>query len=102
MAARRGGNGGTGGNGGSCPNLAGTWTITEHCSAEFVGMTQTITQTGCEFASATSTGTTTINPDGSFSFSDTYMGNPFECTGTATVTRISQVCTGDCTVVLTK
>lgn len=94
--------GGPDGSSGTCPNLAGNWTIAEHCSADFIGTTQTITQTGCAFGSSSGSARTTVNADGSFSLSDTYMGNAFECTGTATATRITQVCTGDCNVVLTK
>lgn len=42
--------GAAGGGGASCPVLGSTaWEITEHCEPTFVGMTSTVTQSGCTY-----------------------------------------------------
>lgn len=88
----------------SCEQLAGTWTITEHCGAALKGSTVTVTQTQC---SITTQGafpgfTGEVKPDGSFNLSGTANGMNVSCTGTAQAKRISETCTGDCQVVLSR
>lgn len=93
------------GGGGACPNLAGTWTIDQHCGgASVIGMTVPLTQSGCTFTTGgTFAGFTgTVTDDGTLTFSGVANGSTIDCTGTATPTTITETCTGDCNVVLTK
>ena len=93
------------GGGGACPNLAGSWTITEHCGgAPLIGMTVPVTQNGCDFTTAGAFPgfVGTITADGNITFSGVANGTTIDCTGTATETRITETCTGNCDVVLTK
>lgn len=107
-----GGSGGTSGSGdqdsgggNACPNLAGTWTIDEHCGgAPLIGMSVPVTQAGCEFTTSGPFAgfTGTVDEDGAFTMSGVANGATITCTGTATTTLLTQSCTGDCDVVLSK
>jgi len=91
--------------GGACPNLAGTWTISEHCGgAPLIGMTVPVTQSGCVITTGgTFAGFTgTVGNDGAFTLDGVANGTSVSCTGTATTTTITEDCTGDCHVVMTK
>lgn len=104
------GSGGSGGGdqdsgGGNCPNLAGSWTIDEHCGgAPLIGMTVPVTQDGCEFTTSGAFAgfTGTLNENGDFTMSGEAGGMTITCTGTATTTLVTQSCTGDCDVVMSK
>ena len=99
------GGGNTDGGQTQCIDLSGTWTVDEHCGgAAVVGMTVPVTQTGCAFT----TGGTfagfagTIDESGAITLSGVANNQQIDCTGTATATRITETCTGDCNVVMTK
>jgi hypothetical protein len=88
----------------ACPQLAGIWTIAKHCGSSLIGSQITITQTGC---SVTTNGafpgfTGRVEDDGSFELSGTSQGTSVSCTGTAGPHQISEQCTGDCAVTLTR
>ncbi len=108
-AGGAGGNaaGGTAGAGGgsTCPDLSGRWTITEHCAAHFVGATVTLTQSGCSATDEDGV-PVELEPDGTFTVMGTSPdGEPLDCTGTATTTKITERCKvgpGSCDIVLTK
>jgi len=87
-----------------CEQLAGIWTISEHCGAALIGMQVTVTQTACAIATqgAFAGFTGEVKRDGSFSMSGTSNGTAVSCTGTATAKRISESCTGNCQVALTR
>jgi hypothetical protein len=67
-----------------CPDVAGSWTIRDHCEASLVGDPVVITQNGCSF---------TADWGGGSVFTGTFTGN----TGTMTGDTGSQTltCTGD-------
>lgn len=88
----------------TCPNLAGEWTIEAHCGASLVGMTVPVTQVGCDITTGgTFSGFTgSVAVDGAFTLGGEANGTQVNCTGTATASTITQSCTGDCDVVLSK
>ena len=86
----------------SCPDIAGTWTIVEHCEASAVGLQTTITQQQCWF-SATTEGQTyvgSLETDGSFSVSFDVEGTPWTCTGQVSGKEITETCNGTCGITL--
>jgi hypothetical protein len=91
----------SGGDSGSmCPNVAGTWNITEHCDPSLVGQRVVVTQTGCSlsFAAPFNGFTGTLASDGKI-----IVSGPQSCTGAATASSISMSCTpGTCKVALAR
>lgn len=93
------------GAGDSCPNVAGNWTIDEHCGgAPLIGMRVPVTQSGCDFTTggAFAGFTGSVDGNGDFSMSGVASGQTVTCTGTATPTLITESCTGNCDVVLSQ
>lgn len=84
----------------ACPNVAGTWTITEHCDTTLVGQTAVVAQTGCSlsFAAPFNGFTGTVASDGALT-----LGGPQTCSGTASSSDLTLNCTpGTCVVKLSK
>jgi hypothetical protein len=95
------GDGDVGDGGDACPNLAGTWTIKEHCGgAPLIGMTVTITQNGCDLVvSDMGDFAGTVDEGGAFSLEGmSITGDAVSCTGTATASMIEETCAGSCKV----
>ena len=86
----------------SCADISGNWVIRSHCGAALVGMSVTVTQTGCSITTSGSFPgfTGTLKSDGKFSMSGTASGMSVSCEGTATAQQISETCTGNCSVTL--
>jgi len=75
---------------GNCPNVSGSWTVSEHCDASLVGKKADVTQTGCNLAFAA--------PFNGFSGSVTAAGDvsvtgPQTCSGKASSSEIALDCT---------
>ena len=90
--------GGSGGGNGACPNVAGMWTVKNHCDQSLVGDALTVTQTNCSltFSAPFNGFTGTVTSDDKIT-----IGGPQSCTGTATSTSIAMSCTpGTCAVTL--
>jgi len=96
-----------GGPGGGCPNIAGDWTITDHCEASAVGGGLVVTQTGCAIESSgtfpagwggsvdAAGGITMTGPIGE--------GMTLTCVGSVTGESINMTCTpGGCVVGLSR
>ena len=96
------GSDGTGGgsSSGDCPNLSGTWVITAHCEASFLGQSSTVTQTGCSYMVSTEgyTCSGTVNGDGSVTQTCDVDGT-LECAGQLSEPTLTMFC-GDCAVAL--
>ena len=80
------------GSNGGCFDLSGTWTITVHCSSDYVGRTVVVSQTGCTFS-----GTDPVNGK---DFSGTAKGNSLSgngipCSGTGNGATWDWTC-GNC------
>jgi len=85
---------------GSCPDVSGSWTLTDHCESSFIGMSLMVTQRDCalSFASPFDAFSGTVTTDGKITLS-----GPQDCTGTATTTSVSMNCTPDpCPVKLSR
>ncbi|MFT3922060.1 MAG: hypothetical protein QM778_05965 [Myxococcales bacterium] len=89
----------------ACPQLAGTWKISDHCGgAALIGMDVTVTQSGCDLT-VNSLGTYTgkVGEDGKFTLAGKSANDmPVSCTGTATTTEIDETCSESCHVVLSR
>jgi phage baseplate assembly protein gpV len=84
----------------SCPSVAGTWNITAHCDASFIGQSVVVTQTDCtlSFAAPFNGFTGTVTSDDKLTLS-----GPQTCTGMVTASSISMTCTpGTCVVTLAR
>ncbi|HEX4446580.1 MAG TPA: hypothetical protein VH044_07590 [Polyangiaceae bacterium] len=84
----------------ACPDAAGTWTITAHCDASFVGQSVMVTQNDCSLSLAAPFDgfAGTLASDGKLTLS-----GPQSCTGTVTATSIAMSCTpGTCVVTLAR
>lgn len=82
----------------SCPDVSGTWTVTKHCDASFVGQELTATQTDCAltFAAPFDSFVGSVTNAGAISLS-----GPQSCNGTASSTAVNMTCTpATCEVVL--
>lgn len=94
------------GGGGNCTNVAGTWTILEHCEGEFMGQQVSVTQDGCSVTYASPFDGWTGSITGStITMSGPAGGDTLTCTGTASESSISVACPGSggtCNVVLGK
>lgn len=91
--------------GSACPNLAGDWTVDEHCGgAPLIGLIVPVTQVGCQLTTggAFAGFTGTIDESGDFTLSGVANGSTIDCTGTANTSTITQTCTDNCNVVLSK
>ncbi len=83
-----------------CPDVSGTWTITQHCDATLVGQTLKVMQSDCTLSMA--------SPFDQFMGSVTQddkisLTGPQTCSGSATTDAVSMMCTpGNCTVVLAR
>jgi hypothetical protein len=92
--------------GDNCINVAGTWTITEHCESHETGQQVSVTQDGCSITySSPFTGWTGSITGSSITMSGPADGETLTCTGTATETSISVSCPGKdgtCDVTLSK
>lgn len=88
----------------ACLELSGTWTIASHCGAALVGTQVTVTQVGCSVTTAGSFPgfTGDVMHDGSFDLHGTASGMDVACTGTATAQLLTEMCTGNCAVTLTR
>lgn len=89
---------------GQCSNLAGSWTVSQHCESSEVGETFIVTQSGCNVSIEPYGFSGTLQSDGSFSSTGMPPGaGTLTCTGTATGDTIDQVCEpGGCVVQLTR
>lgn len=81
------------GTGGSCPDISGTWTITNHCESEMIGSLATVTQTGCSIAVSEWNFTGTVSSTGAITMNGSPSGDPMTCTGTVSTSTISMSCT---------
>lgn len=84
----------------SCPDLAGTWTVTAHCDASLIGQTAVVAENDCHltFAAPFDGFTGTVGTDGKLS-----VTGPQSCTGTSNASSLSMSCTpGACSVSLTR
>ncbi|MDB4976477.1 MAG: hypothetical protein JWN48_4818 [Myxococcaceae bacterium] len=90
--------------GAACLDLAGTWTIASHCDAALVGTAVPVTQrlcvitTGGMFAGLSGP----VAQSGTFALRGTISGTTVSCMGTASDKQLSETCTGDCAVTLTR
>ena len=94
-----------GGGGASCPNLAGTWTISSHCDTSFVGDPVSVGQSGCRFTDQTFGFSGTLDASGAFTATTMLGGQLTTCTGTATASTIAQTCSvlgGTCSMSLVR
>jgi hypothetical protein len=84
----------------ACPDLTGTWAVTKHCDASFVGESAPVSQHDCmlSFASLFDGFHGTVGGDGTVTVS-----GPQSCTGKAAASSIALSCTpGTCEVTLTR
>jgi hypothetical protein len=88
----------------ACLDVSGTWTIASHCGSALVGMPIMVTQSACMFTTSGAFPgfTGTLQPDGSFTLAGNASGTSVSCTGTATDHTLTQTCTGNCNVTLTR
>ena len=98
------GGGVDGGGSGSCPDIAGSWTINDHCESDAIGSSVTISQSGCswtaDFSGTLTTGT--ISSTGAVT-GHVDVEEGLDCTGNLSGNRITQDCVpGDCHVVLSR
>jgi hypothetical protein len=83
-----------------CPDLTGTWTVTEHCDASLVGRSAVLSASGCslQFAAPFDGFSAAVKEDGKISVS-----GPQTCSGDVNANTISLSCTpGTCDVTLTR
>jgi len=75
----------------TCPDVSGTWTITDHCSAPLIGLSTDVTETGCSlsFSAPFDAFSGNVTSDGKITIS-----GPQSCTGTASASAIAMNCTG--------
>lgn len=98
------GGGGSSGFGGigtpSCPTLADSWVIEEHCTAGFETEVIPFAQTGCALVvgGAFSGLEGTVGENGEIDLSGALGVLPYECQGTATATEMALLCNMDCPV----
>jgi hypothetical protein len=87
-----------------CPDLAGTWTITSHCSAALVGTTVMVTQSDCTLTTSGAFPgfTGEVQNDGSLALSGTSSGMSVSCMGVASNKTLTESCSGNCNVTLTR
>lgn len=84
----------------TCPDVSGTWQVTEHCVASLVGASASVKQTGCElsFDAPFDGFSGSVTSDGKIT-----IGGVQDCVGNATSSAISMLCTpGDCQVKLAR
>lgn len=105
-----GGGGATGGDSGSsgagggstatCPTLAESWRITEHCTVGFAGEQIPFTQTECALVvgGAFSGLEGAVGENGEIALSGALGVMPYACDGTATESEMTLTCTTDCVV----
>jgi hypothetical protein len=88
----------------ACPALSGTWTIASHCGAALVGMTVNVQQTDCNISTVFSGSPLSgpVQQDGSFELAGTVAGTQVTCKGKASAKLITETCTGNCQVSLTR
>lgn len=87
-----------------CADLAGTWTISSHCSSALVGTTVMVTQSNCTLTTSGAFPgfTGEIESDGSLALSGTASGMSVSCMGMASSKTLTESCTGNCNVTLTR
>jgi hypothetical protein len=88
------------GGGGACPDVSGTWTITQHCDTSLVGEKAVVTETGCSlsFAAPFDGFSGMVAAGGGITLTGAQS-----CTGTVEASSITMVCTpGSCDVTLTR
>ncbi|MGB5813434.1 MAG: hypothetical protein WBG86_23060 [Polyangiales bacterium] len=93
--------GGTGGSAmPSCPTLAESWVIEEHCLAGFEAQVVPFTQTECALvvAGPFSGLEGTVGENGEIDLSGSLGVLPYECQGTATASDMDLLCNSDCPV----
>ena len=92
-----------------CPNVAGSWVVTESCMPARLGSPVNATQSGCtvwsDWGGSTPT-STTVDSDGYVAFTITIgpgAGLEVACTGSGTADKTAFVCQpGDCKIALEK
>jgi hypothetical protein len=90
---------------GGCAELAGTWTIQQHCAPQLVGVSVPIVETGtCAYVTqGTFSGyAIAVATDGTVSVSGGSSDTPVTCSGTASVSRIEVDCMPTCRVVVSR
>jgi hypothetical protein len=96
---------GDSGGGGGCSELAGTWTIQQHCAPQLIGVSVPIVETGtCAYVTqGTFAGyAIAVATDGTVSVSGGSADTPVTCSGTATASRLDVDCMPTCHVVVTR
>lgn len=84
----------------ACPDVSGTWTVTQHCDATLIGQTLNVMQSDCalSMASPFDQFMGRVTKDDTISLS-----GPQTCSGSATSDAVSMRCTpGNCVVVLAR
>jgi len=84
-----------------CPDVSGTWFITQHCQASAVGSTLQVQQNAC---AVVTNGTATefsgnVGSNGQVSVQGSTLGVSIQCSGTATSQHVTLNC-GACQVTL--
>ena len=87
-----------GGDEGDCPDVSGSFTITQHCEADFVGDTLSMTQTGCELTVPLWDMTGTVSSAGRITISGSPGGDFITCEGTVTGNSFVTDCNNTCHV----
>lgn len=84
----------------TCPDVSGTWKVSEHCESSLVGASLMVTQRECALSFAPPFDQFT----GSVSVDDRItLTGPQNCTGSASASAVSMVCTpGTCQVSLSR
>lgn len=80
-----------------CPDVGGTWTITQHCEPGFVGAVTEISVSGCNITdvSVWDSWTGSVESDGTLAMSGYGGGEFITCSGTVFGDTISVSCDGD-------
>ncbi len=89
----------------SCPNISGTWKVTQHCVSEYVGLTFPVAQSGCSFTTgdpfANFMGTVGANDEVTLS-GPAGSSQPITCSGAVASGVIALNCQPSCAVSLQK
>ncbi len=83
-----------------CRDLSGQWEVTSHCDSDLLGSSVTIAQNGCDITIVEYDFAGSVSGTGDFSAGGVIDGDVISCEGFASNTRITQTCSGDCSVVL--
>jgi len=92
--------GAAGAGGDACPDVSGTWKVSQHCESSLIGLSVSVTEQDCalSFAAPFDQFSGSVSADDRITLS-----GPQNCTGSVTAGAISMTCTpGTCKVTLTR